>query len=505
MVSEAPPGQRTPNAIEMIEGTDLFQGVEVLDVRGDLPKTVDGLVCDSRLVKPGDAFVALRGAASDGHRFLADVAGRDACVAVVEEYGDAALPQVRVADALASLPVLAANYYRHPAKAMNLIGVTGSNGKTTTTYLLEQIYQQMGEPIAVIGTIEYRYQDFRQDAQTTTPLAHEMQRVLREIADRGCARAAMEVSSHGLALHRVDGLEFQSAVFTNLSQDHLDFHHTMNDYRETKKRLFSEFLAKDGTAVFNLDDETGRRFADELKSVAQLNIAIERPADIQAQELDIRLEGTRFTLRFPNASFDVLTPLQGRHNVYNILCAVAAASSQGAGPAHLAQCVEQFRAAPGRLEQVENGIGALVVVDYSHTPDALEKCLETLNAVPHQRILTVFGCGGDRDRGKRPLMGAIALRLSDKTFVTSDNPRTEDPQAILDDIVAGMTGAGESVVIADRDQAIRAAVEELQAGDILLIAGKGHETYQILGREKIHFDDRVAARAHLLDLGKGAA
>ncbi|MDP8244669.1 MAG: UDP-N-acetylmuramoyl-L-alanyl-D-glutamate--2,6-diaminopimelate ligase [Candidatus Hinthialibacter antarcticus] len=489
----------------MIEGNELFQGVEVLDVRGDLPMTVDGLVCDSRLVKPGDAFVALRGDASDGHRFLADVAGRNAGVAVVEEYCDAVMPQVRVADSLASLPVLAANYYRHPAKQLNLFGVTGSNGKTTTTYLLEQIYQSMGEPIAVIGTIEYRYQDFHQDAQTTTPLPHEMQRVLREIADRGCARAAMEVSSHGLALHRVDGLQFHTAVFTNLSQDHLDFHHTMDDYRETKKRLFSEFLASDGTAVLNLDDETGRRFSDELKSIKQLNIAIERPAEIQALDLEIRLEGTRFTLRFPDGSFDLLTPLQGRHNVYNILCAVAAAYSQGVGSAHLAQCVEKLCAAPGRLEQVESAIGALVVVDYSHTPDALEKCLETLNAVPHQRILTVFGCGGDRDKTKRPQMGATALRMSDKAFVTSDNPRTEDPQAILNDIVAGMTGEGESIVIADRDQAIRAAVEELQPGDILLIAGKGHETYQILGREKIHFDDRETARKHLHDLGKGAA
>jgi UDP-N-acetylmuramoyl-L-alanyl-D-glutamate--2,6-diaminopimelate ligase len=315
----------------------------------------------------------------------------------------------------------------------------------------------------------------------------------------------MEVSSHGLALHRVDGMKFQTAVFTNLSQDHLDFHHDMDDYRETKKRLFSEFLASDGTAVFNLDDEVGLRFSNELKTIKQLNIAIKREADIQALDLEIRLEGTRFTLRFPNETFDVLTPLQGRHNVYNILCAVAAAYSQGMKPAQLAQCVETLNAAPGRLEQVENDIGALVVVDYSHTPDALEKCLETLNAVPHQRVLTVFGCGGDRDKGKRPKMGAIALRLSDKAYATSDNPRTEDPQTILDDVVAGMTGDGDFVVIADREQAIRAAVEELQAGDILLIAGKGHEDYQILGREKIHFDDREIARKHLCDLGKGTA
>lgn len=483
----------------------MIQGVEVLDVRGDLPVTVDGLVCDSRQVKQGDAFVALRGDTFDGHRFLADVAERNAGVAVVEEFCDSAIPQVRVSNSLASLPVIAANYYHHPAESLNLFGITGSNGKTTTTYLLEQIYQSVNEPIGVIGTIEYRYKDFHQEAQTTTPLPHEMQRILREIVDRGCSRAAMEVSSHGLALHRVDGMKFQTAVFTNLSQDHLDFHHDMDDYRETKKRLFSEFLASDGTAVFNLDDEVGLRFSNELKTIKQLNIAIKREADIQALDLEIRLEGTRFTLRFPNETFDVLTPLQGRHNVYNILCAVAAAYSQGMKPAQLAQCVETLNAAPGRLEQVENDIGALVVVDYSHTPDALEKCLETLNAVPHQRVLTVFGCGGDRDKGKRPKMGAIALRLSDKAYATSDNPRTEDPQTILDDVVAGMTGDGDFVVIADREQAIRAAVEELQAGDILLIAGKGHEDYQILGREKIHFDDREIARKHLCDLGKGTA
>lgn len=482
----------------------MLEGVEISEARGAFPETAAGLTCDSRAVKPGDVFVALRGAAFDGHDFLADVASRRGGAAVVEEFRDADLPQLRVADTLAALPRLAANFYRRPAESISLIGVTGSNGKTTTTYLLEQLYAAMGESIGVIGTIEYRYADFHQEALTTTPLPDEMQRVLREIADRGCRRAAMEVSSHGLCLHRVDGILYDAGVFTNLSQDHLDFHNTMDAYREAKKRLFTHHLKPGGTAVINADDEAGRIYLSELSSLNALTFAIERPADVRAEAIEIGLQDVRFDLLLQGERFTVITALQGRHNVYNILGAAAAAYACGAKPETIAAAIETFRSAPGRLEPVENGIGALIAVDYSHTPDALEKCLETLRALPHNRILCVFGCGGDRDRGKRPQMGSIAQRLSDVVFVTSDNPRTEDPQRILDDIVEGMReGSPDYRVIADRREAIRAAVSDLGEGDALLIAGKGHETYQILGREKIHFDDREVARECLIEFGKG--
>ncbi|MBI1387869.1 MAG: UDP-N-acetylmuramoyl-L-alanyl-D-glutamate--2,6-diaminopimelate ligase [bacterium] len=490
----------------MIEGRLLLEGVNVLAFHGAMPASVSGLTADSRRVKPGDAFVALRGQSADGHLYLRAAAEQGAVLAVVEEFSDAVLPQARVSDTLAALPALAANFYRHPAQSLSLIGVTGSNGKTTTTYLLEQLFQAAGESIAVLGTIEYRFGDFHETAETTTPLPHEMQRILCEVAGRGARRAAMEVSSHGLVLHRVDGMTFDTAVFTNLSQDHLDFHKTMDDYREAKKLLFTRHLKSGGTASFNLDDETGRRFQAELNDLRQLNFAIDRDAELRASRLEMTLEGCRFQLDTPEGAFNLMTPLQGRHNVYNILGALAAGLSCGLAMDGMAAAVERFHAAPGRLEQVKNGIGALVVVDYCHTPDALEKCLETLNAIPHRRLYTVFGCGGDRDRGKRPLMGAIALRLSDHAFVTSDNPRTENPEGILNDIVEGMKG-GEAKfdVIADRKQAIRAAVEQLGEGDILLLAGKGHETYQILGREKIHFDDREIAGDYLIAAGKGAA
>ncbi len=490
----------------MVEGRRIFTGIDRLDIRGKIPESVQALVCDSRAVKPGDLFVALRGTAADGHTFLPSVEKQGACAAVVESWGDVSIPQVRVRDTLAALPRIAANFYNHPARSLWIVGVTGSNGKTTCTYLLKQIWKAASRAMAVIGTIEYRYGDVRAEALNTTPMPHDMQRILRDVKDRGIDETVMEVSSHGLALHRVDGIEFNAALFTNLSQDHLDFHQTMDAYRDTKKRLFTEFLEPGGIAVINIDDETGRRFCREIEDRNIVTYAIDRQADVCARDVELRINGTSFVLEFSNGEcLTIQTRLVGRYNVANILGAAAMAWACGVPLESIRQGIESCGAVPGRLESVPNGVGAQVVVDYCHTPDALEKCLLALKAVPHQRILTVFGCGGDRDSGKRPMMGEIALRLSDRAIVTSDNPRTENPQQILNDIETGMTfDKARYVVIPDRREAIKTAVDELASGDILLIAGKGHETYQILGRKKVPFDDRELTRKYLIEAGKGA-
>ncbi|MGC9328534.1 MAG: Mur ligase family protein, partial [Candidatus Hinthialibacter sp.] len=309
-----------------------------------------------------------------------------------------------------------------------------------------------------------------------------------------------------LALHRVDEIRIGVALFTNLSQDHLDFHSTMDDYRETKKRLFTDYLTDNGVSVLNLDDPTGRRFAQELQGRSITTFAIDREADMRVRNMELLLNGSRFTLETRRGDhLPIQTPLIGRHNASNILGAAAAAWAGGVSRDAIRQGIENLRAVPGRLESVPNGVGAQIVVDYCHTPDALEKCLHTLNAIPHKRILTIFGCGGDRDRGKRPLMGEIALRFSDKVIVTSDNPRTEDPQQIIDEILTGMTqDKNRYAVIPNRREAIRTGVKELQSYDILLIAGKGHETYQILGRQKTPFDDRLITLEYLKQAGKEA-
>ncbi len=489
----------------MVEGVDLFKGVDVLEIRGEIPEQLRRLCCDSRMVQEDDLFVALRGTSFDGHHYLADVAARRVGAAVVETVNDSlALPQIRVADTLASLPVIAANYYGHPSRELHLIGITGSNGKTTSTYILESIWKAAQQQTAVVGTIEYRFGDKRIEAPNTTPLPHEMQRLLREIVQERIQWVMMEVSSHGLALHRVDQIVFDAALFTNLSQDHLDFHRDMDEYRETKQRLFTEHLKHNAPAVINIDDEAGRRMQEAIQSHRIVSYGIQNEALVMAKQIELGLQETTFTLHFPDRTLSVRSRLLGFHNIYNLLGAAAAAWACGISGDQIQQGIENVKPVPGRLEIVPTTIGAQVVVDYCHTPDALQKCLEALQAIPHRRLMTVFGCGGDRDAKKRPLMGAIALRYSDRVIVTSDNPRTEDPMRIIQDIESGMeSGKQQYVVISNRREAIHTAIESLKANDIVLIAGKGHETYQIIGREKHAFDDRAIARQYLAEMGKG--
>ncbi|MBD3268395.1 UDP-N-acetylmuramoyl-L-alanyl-D-glutamate--2,6-diaminopimelate ligase [bacterium] len=492
----------------MVEGVKVFEGIPIVESRGTIPSAFSALSCDSRRLRPGDLFVALRGETFDGHDFLRAAAERNAGAAVVEQLGDLpSLPQIRVRDTLATLPRLAANFYNRPADKLSLIGVTGSNGKTTSTYLLESIWKAAEEDIAIVGTIEYRYGNQRMEASNTTPLPHEMQQLLHDIVLAGHRRVVMEVSSHGIALHRIDEMEFETALFTNLSPEHLDFHKTMEQYRDTKKRLFTEYLRADGTAVMNIDDPVGRQFVQELTGTNVVTYGLEREADLTAHAIEVHATGNRFTIIFPDKSqAPVQSPLVGRHNIYNILGAVSVAWAYNISINVIQQGIEQFTAVPGRLEPVPNTRGKRIFVDYCHTPDALEKCLLALRELPHRHIVTLFGCGGDRDSSKRPLMGRIALKYSDRVIVTNDNPRTEDPLRIIRGIEEGMREAqGGYEVIPDRKKAIESGIRQMRPDDIFLIAGKGHETYQIIGREKYPFDDRKVARDILFEEGQGAS
>lgn len=487
----------------MAEGKDLFRDFEDIEIRGELPGSFAQLTCDSRLVQPGGLFVALRGSTVDGHSFLPDVERLGASGAVVEDWCDLPLPQIRVRDTLACLPKLSATFYDYPTEHLHLTGITGSNGKTTSTYLLETLLKSANKNCGVLGTIEYRYGDTKQAAANTTPFPHELQYHFRQMVDQKINHAVMEVSSHGLALHRVDEVQFDVALFTNLTQDHLDFHHTMEEYREAKRLLFTKHLKPDGKAVINIDDETGRMFAKDVAVNQLVTFGIDHEADVYASGIETELTGTTFELNLPNASAIVSTPLIGKHNVYNVLGVCAAAYAMKFSLDEIVTGIGQLQPVPGRLEQVENSIHAQVVVDYCHTPDALEKCLETLQAIPHNRLITLFGCGGDRDTGKRPLMAQAAERFSDVVIVTSDNPRTENPANIIDDITAGLHGSNKQIeTIEDRRKAIQFAAEMLQENDILLLAGKGHEDYQILGKEKFPFDDRKIVRECLVQIGK---
>jgi UDP-N-acetylmuramoyl-L-alanyl-D-glutamate--2,6-diaminopimelate ligase len=484
-----------------VETKPLLDAIEVLEVSGEPPGEVEDLAYDSREVAPGTCFVALRGTRTDGHRFLSAAQSAGACLAVVEEIPEGlALPCVRVRDTLASMPLLAAEFFGHPARELILAGFTGTNGKTSSTYLLEAIWAEAGIPSAVIGTIQYRWKDRALKAPNTTPLALDLHQLFHDIRADGVRHVALEVSSHGLVLHRVDGLFFRAAAFTNLSPEHLDFHRDLDDYREAKALLFEKHLADDGTGVFNTDDPHGRILYELLSGDRRMSFGLEPGVDISAEEIRMLPEETVFNLKTPRWSRRIRSPHVGEHNLRNMLGVAGMAIALGLGDDAIVRGLESKTTVPGRLEPIENARGARILVDFAHTPDGLLQVLKSLNALPHRRIITVFGCGGDRDRAKRPLMGGIAQRHSNLAIVTSDNPRTEDPMAIIDEVLGGMSdGSGEYEIVPDRRQAIARALDLVGEGDFLLVAGKGHETMQIVGTELHHFDDRSVVRELLAE------
>jgi UDP-N-acetylmuramoyl-L-alanyl-D-glutamate--2,6-diaminopimelate ligase len=464
---------------------------------------VTGIAYDSRAVIPGEVFVALKGQHADGTAFARQAIDRGAAVVVSEEAApaDVNLPWAIVGDARLAMAVLAATFYRHPSREMRVIGITGTNGKTTTAYLVASIFEAAGIRCGVLGTVAYRIGAEVREATRTTPEAPDLQALMREMVDRQCGACAMEVSSHALSLRRVDAITFAAAVFTNLTRDHLDFHADMDDYFRAKRRLF-ELLPRDAPGVVNLDDPRGPTLAEAGGLLT--TYAISRAADVMPGPLSFSLDGLAFDVRTPRGPVHVRSKLVGRPNVYNILGAVATATALDVPVAAIERGLESLDGVPGRFQVVSGAADEVtVIVDYAHTDDALRNLLETARPLARGRLITVLGCGGDRDRTKRPLMGAVAGRLSDLIVVTSDNPRSEDPNRIIEEIQRGITadtrrGSAQAVLaIVDRGAAIAKAIELAQPGDLVLVAGKGHEKYQVIGDRVLPFDDVAVAREAL--------
>jgi UDP-N-acetylmuramoyl-L-alanyl-D-glutamate--2,6-diaminopimelate ligase len=470
-------------------------------LRGDGALEVSDVTHDSRRCGPGSLFVAIRGLATDGGQFI-EAARKKGAVAVCSEEeprGEGAW--VKVGDAREALAVFSAAVLGDPARSLELVGVTGTNGKTTTAYLIDSALSAAGQATGLVGTVEYRLGDRVSEAVRTTPESSDLQALFRQMVDAGCTQAVLEVSSHSLALKRVHGLEFKVAVFTNLTRDHLDFHGDMDSYFAAKRILFESLLRPDGHAVLNLDDDR----AAELARVSRGRVwtySLQRTADLVAEDIRLSLDGTRFRARTPVGRLEVETTLLGRFNVQNVLAALGASLALGLPPDAAQRGIASLRGVPGRMERVSAGQDFTVLVDYAHTDDALKNLLETVRELKPRRLVTVFGCGGDRDRSKRPLMGAVAARLSDVVILTSDNPRTEPPEAILEEIRRGIppARAGDTHVIADRREAITRALEMGREGVVVVIAGKGHETYQVLRDRTVPFDDRLVAREILARL-----
>jgi len=482
--------------------TDLLDALPVKTVSGTLPRTITGITDDSRKVERGACFVAVPGLRQDARRFVPDAVSRGATLVVTEgaPLPDARVAQVVVPSAREAVALLGDAWHGHPSHAMTLVGITGTNGKTTTSYLVAALLRARGLATGVLGTIGYVGGTTAMDASQTTPDALQLGALLRRMRLDGVRGVAMEVSSHALAQARVDGLAFDVAVFTNLTQDHLDFHGTFDEYRRAKRRLF-ELLVRSPkarrTGVVNVDDPAGAAMVAGL-GVEVITFGLDARARVRALEHDSSLDGIRMTVATPAGRVALSSPLVGEHNVMNLLGAIGVGIALGLGLDAIATALGAVGTVPGRFEQVRAGQPFLVVVDYAHTPDALERVLTTARKLTSGRLGVVFGCGGDRDRGKRPIMGAIAARLADRAWVTSDNPRSERPDAIIAEVVAGMRDSGAPAVRCitepDRAAAIRGALDWARAGDTVVIAGKGHETYQVVGADVLPFDDRAIAR-----------
>ncbi len=468
------------------------------DVAG-LDVTCTGVTHDSRRTSPGMLFVALRGLTADGATFApqAIAAGAVAVVAEVPPTTAANVPWLIVSDARHVLALLAAEFFGHPSRSMRVVGITGTNGKTTTGYLVSAIFEAADIRSGLMGTVTYRIGDRAVDATRTTPEAPDMQRMMAEMRAAQCSACVMEVSSHALALRRVDGVRFAAGVFTNLTRDHLDFHADMEDYFLAKRRLF-EMLPDDAPALINVDDPRGVVLVDVVRR--PVTYGIHKAADVSPGPLSFSLDGLAFDIRLPQGTVRVRSKLVGKPNVYNILAAAGTTAALGVPLAAIEQGLEQLPGVPGRFELASSADDDItVVVDYAHTDDALRNLLETARPIATQRLITVFGAGGGRDRTKRPLMGMVAARLSDMVVITSDNPRGEDPLRIIEEVKRGAESEirqsnAEVLTIVDRREAIVQAISRALPGDVVLIAGKGHEKYQEIADRVLPFDDVVVAR-----------
>lgn len=514
---------------------ELVEGVEIERIWGSTEQEIRGIAYHSGKVEEGFLFAAIRGLSADGHAFVDQALQKGAKALLVEQGGPFPVPTIQVADSRKALARVSANYHGHPSRRMVLVGITGTNGKTTTSYLLESILKAAGFKVGLIGTISYRYGEKEMVAANTTPESLDLQRILAEMVSWGVTHVVMEVSSHGLSLERVRGCHFDGAVFTNFTSDHLDYHKTLEGYFEAKRKFFTDLLRESEKsrrfAVTNDDDPRGEAIVQGIP-VPILPYGLTPSSSVSADEIRLTFEGLSCHVKTPRGEFQLQSKLIGKHNLYNILAAVATGIGLGLSPEILKEGIEGVRGVPGRLERVENGRGIHVIVDYAHTEDALERVLSALRALHDEgggappahsegsrrqgRIITVFGCGGDRDRTKRPRMAEAVGRWSDLSILTSDNPRTEDPLAIMEEAEGGFKklgleewpqGVGEAwregkgyLKHPDRREAIRMAIRLAETGDIVLIAGKGHEDYQIIGTKRFPFDDRLEARRALEEL-----
>jgi len=510
----------------------LIKDMETENITGSADTEITGIAYDSRKVKPGDVFVAIKGEHVDGHRFIEDAVKRGARAVVYDSpihsprrvapalrrvrqgeqgdrFTDSPAVFIFVNDSRDALAYLSNNFYERPSDKLTVIGITGTNGKTTATYLIKSILEAWGKAVGLIGTINYLVKDKSYEAPHTTPEALEFQAMLNEMVSAGCSHVVTEVSSHALSQRRVDYTNFDVAVFTNLTRDHLDFHVTMEDYYRAKERLFKELLVEDGTSVINFYDPYGRKLISELRDSKTWNLftyGIEAGADLAAVNIKNSFDGLMFDVKFNGKTYSIQAPLIGTHNVYNILSAAGACVGLGVSWDAITTGIKNMVSVKGRFEKVNLGQNFLCIVDYAHTEDALERLIcaarELLEGQRvrrgeeetkgQRRIITVFGCGGDRDRGKRPRMCAIATKLSDYVVITSDNPRGEEPVEIIKEIERGAVRTNYAIE-PDREMAIKKAVEAAGEGDILLIAGKGHEGYQEIKGVRHKFSDREEA------------
>jgi UDP-N-acetylmuramoyl-L-alanyl-D-glutamate--2,6-diaminopimelate ligase len=501
----------------------LIEGVEVKKIVGDTVKEVNGIAYHSKQISKGFLFAAIRGLAVDGHQFIEEAIQRGAGVVVSEEEREVSdRTLILVPNSRRALAKISSNFYGDPSSRLKLIGITGTNGKTTTTYLLESILKKAGRAVGVIGTINYRFGQKTTPAPNTTPESSDLQRILWKMVKGGISHVIMEVSSHGLDLDRVFGCQFDAAVFTNLTSEHLDYHKTLEKYFESKKKLFSDALVKSlkkgRFAVTNLDDPRGEKIVEGI-GLPVIRYGLSPSCDVTADQVVSSFQGLSCRVRTPKGDLSILSNLIGDFNVYNVLAAVSAGIGMEVPLKVLKEGVEGLEGVSGRFEHIENTRGLHVIVDYAHTHDALERVLLGLKRIKENgiqsygKMITVFGCGGDRDRTKRPLMGEVAGKYSDLAILTSDNPRTEDPLAILMEVEKGLKSLPLRewhpdeiklwrskkgyLKVPDRREAIRTAIRLAQPSDMVLIAGKGHEDYQIIGKKKFPFDDRIEAQKAL--------